>query len=361
MGRNPWTQRDFVREFLVEAETRPRDALKRLTNTAGTRGTSPPRTGDGMPRRRHRRLIAVSVLLVLVGLGIAVGLQSGNDSATPSVPFIGNATSIAVGHDNSVYFADPVNGQVGKIDLEGHVRTFAGTGRQGYSGDGGNALSARLYQPTGVAVAPDGTVYIADFGNRRIRSVRADGLIATVPGTVVDQQSEPSPAYLATGPGGSLYVEQYNRISGDIRIIRISSDGTITTLVGDGKQAMIKGAEGIAVAPDGTVYIADTGNHQIRRVGTDGRITIVAGPRAGIGRAVAVRSDGSVYLSYKDGIEMITSSGRLITVVDVSHTSRDDSRLLLAAGPGGSIFELFAGQVGKDSPDGIVRRVPYSE
>src|SRR6185503_12173572 len=103
-------------------------------------------------------------------------------------------------------------------------------------GDGGPATLARLGFPEQIQFGPDGSLYIADASFRRIRKVSPDGTISTVAGTGV---------------------------SG------FSGDGGLAT------QASLRNVQGLALAPDGSLYIGDTANHRIRRVSTDGLITTV--------------------------------------------------------------------------------------
>ena len=127
--------------------------------------------------------------------------------------------------------------RVRKVDPQGIITTVAGTGDPGFSGDGGPATGARLNRPTGVAVDAQGNLFIADSFNFRIRKVSAAGIITTVAG-------------IGTfGDGGD--------------------EGPAT-------QAQFRDLQDIAVAPDGSLYIADFQVPRIRRVSTDGIITTVA-------------------------------------------------------------------------------------
>ena len=146
---------------------------------------------------------------------------------------------IAVGPDGSLYIADSYNHRIRRVGPDGIITTVAGTDVPGFGGDGGPATQATLDYPQGIAVGPDGSLYIADSGNNRIRRVGPDGIITTVAGTDGSQ-----------GFGG---------------------DG------GPATQARLAGPWGIAFGPDGSLYIADSGNQRIRRVGPDGIITTVAG------------------------------------------------------------------------------------
>ena len=175
------------------------------------------------------------------------------------------------------------------------ISTFAGNGVTGFGGDGGPANQATLYSPFGVAVGPDGSLYIADGNNNTIRRVGADGIIRTVAGggSPPDGLGDHGPATLASlnGPSavavgldGALYIADTNHS----RVRRVSPDGVITTIAGIGgfgysgdgalaAQAALFGPEGVAVGRDGSLYIADTFNSRVRLVDTNGIITTIAG------------------------------------------------------------------------------------
>ncbi|MEW2042536.1 hypothetical protein AB0885_36920, partial [Streptomyces sp. NPDC005534] len=142
--------------------------------------------------------------------------------------------SVAIGRDGTVYVADMANHCVRRIALDGVITTLAGVGQPGYSGDNGPAHQATLHSPHGVTVGLDGTVYIADTFNHCIRRVAVDGTITTHAGTgrpgdggdngPADQAALNSPHGLALGPGGSLYIAD----TCNNRIRRVGSNNTIT-------------------------------------------------------------------------------------------------------------------------------------
>ena len=193
--------------------------------------------------------------------------------------------------------AGPALPATARADLA-EVTVFAGTGQAVYGGDGGPAALALLANPTGVAVAADGTVFIGDSTNRRVRAVRPDGTIVTVagsgragdrarpvtgpaPATGVDLSS---PQRLAVGRDGTLYLAD----PGLLRVFALSTDGRLSVAAGvgsardlnDGGPAVGAGMgepRGLAVAADGTVYVADFGNRRVRAVSPSGVITTVAG------------------------------------------------------------------------------------
>ena len=97
--------------------------------------------------------------------------------------FVAGPVGLAVDPQGNLYVADTDNHRVRKITPEGIITTIAGTGEVGAAGDGGPAIQAQLIIPTGVAIGPDGTLYIADPPSFRVRKVSRDGIIATVAGT----------------------------------------------------------------------------------------------------------------------------------------------------------------------------------
>ncbi len=207
-------------------------------------------------------------------------------------------SGVAVDGDNNVYISDLANCRVRRVDRNGIITTVAGTGAMDYNGDNIPATQAMLYSPRGLAIGPDGSLYIADDGTHRIRRVGLDGIITTVAGTgtrpsqgafggdggLATQASLNAPWGLGFDSNGNLYIADI----GNHRIRRVSPDGIITTVAGSG-QADYNGDGGpallatlnyptdVAVGKDGSLYIADAGNDSIRRVGSDEIITTVAG------------------------------------------------------------------------------------
>jgi RHS repeat-associated protein len=166
------------------------------------------------------------------------------------------------------------------------ITTIAGNGLFGFSGDGGPAQDARLGWPNGVEVGPDGTLYIVDSSNQRVRKVGPDGIISTVAGSNVlfGSLGDGGPAQdarlfnpqgVAVGPDGTLYIaDSFNN-----RVRKVSPDGIISTIAGNGQvgfsgdggpaqDARLADPSGLAVSPDGTLYIADFNNNRVRKVTT---------------------------------------------------------------------------------------------
>jgi serine/threonine-protein kinase len=152
------------------------------------------------------------------------------DNGPAATAMLDSPTSLALDEKRGyLYIADTGNDRIRAINLKTRViTTFAGSGTTfGNSGDGGQAAAARLKIPFGVAVAPDGTVYIADTGNNRIREVKPDGVIE---------------AFAGTGTSGFL------------------GDG------GPAGQAQFSAPEAVAVESNGNLLVADTYNHRVREL-----------------------------------------------------------------------------------------------
>ncbi len=202
--------------------------------------------------------------------------------------------SVSLMTDGSVIIADNVNNRIRRVSPTGTVTTVAGNGVAGYSGDGGPATAASINNPRGAVAMPDGGFLIADSNNHRVRRVSASGTITTVAGTGVQGFSgDGGPATQAQlniafgvavmADGGFLIVDVGNQ-----RIRRVSPTGTITTVAGNGiagytgdggpaTAAELNNPHNVWPTADGGFLIADASNTSIRRVAADGTITTVVG------------------------------------------------------------------------------------
>ncbi len=305
-------------------------------------------TSTAPARFTIERTTAFAAMRTLAGTGVDGFVGDGGPAteAALSWPY-----GVAVGHDGSVYIADTYNDRVRRVLPDGSIVTVAGNGQAGFSGDGGPATDARLDDPYGIAVGTDGSLYIADTGNRRVREVGADGMISTIAGRSGDdgiyELGDGGPATqawltfpmdVAVGPDGRIYIADTDAN----RIREIAPDGTITTLAGTGEggdggdggpatAAQLNWPYGVTASTDGSVYIADSGNNRIRRVTPDGTITTVAGTgeygNAGDGgpataaqlswpASVALGPDGSLYITDNENnrVRRVTSEGIIVPV-----------------------------------------------
>jgi sugar lactone lactonase YvrE len=220
----------------------------------------------------------------------------GGDNGPATAAALRSPQGIALDASGNVFVADTVNQRIRRIDAASKViTTVAGNGQAGFSGDLQSATSAMLNSPAGITVDVAGNLFIGDTANHRVRRVDASTrIITTVAGTGVQgfsgdggpatQAALSSPYGVATdGAGNLLIVDQ-----GNSRIRRVSA-GTITTVAGNGQQsflgdggpataANLLSPQGIAVDAAGNFFIADFGNQRIRKVtASTGIITTVAG------------------------------------------------------------------------------------
>ncbi|GGG86223.1 NHL domain-containing protein [Edaphobacter dinghuensis] len=244
------------------------------------------------PSRRLPVLLwAMLLLFPLASFGL------GQTRAT-AVPLI-LPSAVAYDAAGNLYIAETGNHVIRKVDTAGNITTIAGTGTQGFGGDGGPATAALLDSPQGLALGGS-SLYIADTHNHRIRRLDlGTGTITTVAGTTAGFSGDNGPAVaaqlnlptaLALGTNNSLYIAdtQNHRV----RKVNLTT-GTITTIAGNGRQgfsgdgglavsAAIDSPAGLAVDEEQNVYLADTHNHRVRRVdAATGLITTIAGSAAG--------------------------------------------------------------------------------
>lgn len=233
-------------------------------------------------------------ITTLAGNGVQDFSGDGGPAAQAS---LNDPTGVAVDIQGNVYVADFANHRIRRIGKDGVITTVAGMGTPGFSGDGGPATLSHLSFPTGVAVDAKGVLYIADTDNNRIRRVGPSGIITTIAGVghfgflgdggVATQASLNFPTGVAVDAAGIVYIAD----TGNHRIRRVGPNGIITTLAGIGipgfsgdggpaTQASLNYPYGVAVDVKGNVYIADTGSNCVRCVGPNDIITTVAGSGA---------------------------------------------------------------------------------
>src|SRR5207302_3300555 len=244
--------------------------------------------GDG----RQRRAESLSLIITTVAGPGTLGFDGDGGPAVEAS--MSTLFGVAVGPDGSLYVADYENNRVRRVGSDHVITTVAGNGNADFSGDGGPAVVAGLNAPSAVAVGSDGNLFIADSANRRVRRVRPDGIITTLAGRGIfgGSNGDGGPAVaaglgflngVAVGLDGSLFIAESEN-----RIRRVGTEGSITTTAGNGFEgfggdggpataSVFYNLGGIAVGSDGSLFVADSGNNRVRRVGPDGIITTVAG------------------------------------------------------------------------------------
>jgi sugar lactone lactonase YvrE len=207
---------------------------------------------------------------------------------------LSSAYGIAIDTAGNLFIADTANARIRKVTPSGVISTVAGNGTQGYGGDGGPATSAQLSDPLGVAVDTAGNLFIADMDNARIRKVTPSGVISTVAGNGTQGYGGDGgpatsaqflyPQGVAVDAAGNLFIAD----TANSCIRKVTPGGLISTVAGNGNygysgdggpatSAQINTPFGIAVDAAGNLFIADSGNGRIRKVTPDGLISTVAG------------------------------------------------------------------------------------
>jgi len=233
----------------------------------------------------------------------------------------------------NIYIADRDNHVVRKVNPKGIITTIAGNGTAGFSGDGGQAVKASFNFPSGLALDSKGNLYISDRSNNRIRVINSKGIVNTYAGNGEEGYGGDSgpalkaridrPFGLAIDNKDNLYIADRR----NNRIRKVNPSGIITTAAGDGGffymgdngpayRASIAGPTGVAVDNKGNLYIADRNNNRVRVVNKQGMIRTVAGTgqQHYNGEAELAR-DTNLHLPF--GLT-VDDKGRLL-IIDRSH------------------------------------------
>ena len=242
----------------------------------------------------------------------------------------------------SLYIAEAGNARICKISPTGVITTTVGVTVPGYSGDGGPATEAALDWPTALTGDSNGNIYLADSMNSRVRKITPAGTILTVAGNgTFDYSGESPPALSATldyptgvavTATGTVYVsDSYN-----YRVRAIGPQGLLTTVLGNGTSysgdgspaidAQLSRPHDIALDRVGNLYVVDTGNARVRKISPDGTISTVAGNGTwakpgdrGLEKPLAISDSGSVALSAIAPVHLVDSS---VTRALIAHSTQ---------------------------------------
>jgi sugar lactone lactonase YvrE len=377
-----------------------------------------------------RRVTSSGVVTTLAGRALSTGSVDGVGTAAR----FNNPRGIAVDELGNVFVADFSNYAIRKIDGNGNVTTLAGSlGFSGYqSGNGGgarftglwgvavtasgsvvvsenqrirkvspsgdvgefagvnpgsndgSATMARFSQPSGVVADQNGNVFIADYFNHTIRKISYDGVVSTLSGSALASGTADGsgsnarffkPRNLALDSLGNIYVAD----TGNHLIRKITQGGVVTTLAGSsgtvgkadgvGTAASFNSPYGVAADASGNVFVADTGNHAIRKISSDGGVTTLAGscgfPGSSDGtrnsarffspNALVAASDGNLYVADTNTgkIRKVTSAG-VVTTLAIGFSGSG-----IAIDVSGNLFVTDGGSnlIRKITPVGIVSKI----
>jgi DNA-binding beta-propeller fold protein YncE len=291
-------------------------------------------------------------LATLAGAGVAGATDGAAAASRFSDPF-----GVAIDPVGNVLVADGGDSnRIRQITPDGVVSTFAG-GREGFIDGAG--VAAAFNTPSALAFDRRGNLYVADTGNHAIRKITPGGVVTTLAGTgkpgyldgAANTAQFNGPVGLAVDKAGNVYVaDTYND-----RIRRIAPGGAVTTIAGTGRPGDADGAahtaafdtpSGIAVAPDGTLYIADTGNDAVRAITPGGLVSTLAAPPEGERRpilkrpvGIALTHDGYLYVGASGGgrILQFSKDGNYRALDNIDATG--DERALRLYGPRGIAVE----------------------
>jgi len=239
---------------------------------------------------RIRQVTPAGIITTIAGSGA-------HNLYAPGIPAIASPMdwpgALAVDAEGQIYFTELHGNRIGRINTNGRLSTIAGNGFPGSGGDGAQATLAQLRRPAGIAIDRNGVLYIADTGNHRIRRVTA-GVITTIAGTGTagfsgDGESAVSamldnPMDVKVDSRGNVYIAD----TGNHRVRRIDSAGVITTLGGNGdpgagadytaaSESSFNSPSALAIDSKDDLYIVDWQNYQIRKVTLGGQPAISPG------------------------------------------------------------------------------------
>jgi sugar lactone lactonase YvrE len=275
--------------------------------------------------------------------------RPGNTDGAANTALFNNPCAVAVDDEGNVYVADSTNSTIRRIGVSGVVSTLAGMARQ-YGSDDGVGSRARFRGPAGVAVDQNGTVYVADTGNRTVRRISRGGLVTTLAGAAGQTGTADGVGALArfSGPQGIGVSQNGSLFVTDQHAIRmITPAGAVTTVAGSitisghtddsGTAARFYYPGALAVFGEGIVYVADTSNNTIRRMMPDGSVTTVAGRAGAFGW---VDGNGPMARFNEPAAVAVDTAGNLYVADAGSNTIRVGSRPIIVTHPASQLVPL---------------------
>jgi sugar lactone lactonase YvrE len=270
---------------------------------------------------RVREVSPSGIVTTLAGIGGALPGQAYPTSGVPATTaLLYSPSALTTDSLGNLYIAQGGLDIVSKVSSSGIITTVAGNAIRGYSGDGGSALKAELYAPSGVAVDSSGNVFIADNGNARVRKVSPVGIITTVAGNGTQGYAGDGgpatsaqlqyPSGIAIDSVGNLYVADL----GNNRVRKIAPNGIIGTIAGNGVQgysgdgglgtnAELSRPNSLSVDNSGNVFVADTSNNVVRLLQPAGSHQAISSATNGASNlSSASISAGEIIVLYGSGL-----------------------------------------------------------
>jgi len=243
-----------------------------------------------------------ATLAVLAAAVLVAGCSSAARPRAALSPI--RPASLAIGSKGQLYVADDARNQILQALPGGKFRIIAGNGTAGFSGDGGQADRAELDDPGGMAVAPDGTIYLADTGNNRVRAITPDGTIETVagggsrPGWVGSGAEAAgaelaSPADVTLSAGGALYIADADQIlaltpAGRLKVIAGSPAATgVPKTAARATRTSADDPTGIAFDRSGDLFVFGAATRTLYMISRSGRVSLPIGRAAFFPRGAA--------------------------------------------------------------------------
>jgi sugar lactone lactonase YvrE len=270
-----------------------------------------------------------------------IAASSESDGANPLFSFTGHAGGLGVDRNGTIWVSDRTSATIWRVTGDGTATSLVAATAEARHGERSTSLSV----PAGLALSPDGSLFVADSARHRVCAVSPDGTLRVVAGVgAIGYRDGPAteamfrfPLDVAIAPDGTCYVADTD----NDRIRAVSTNGMVSTIAGSiydygdgrGPHARFRRPGALDIDAHGTCYVADTGNNAIRRITPDGEVTTLAGAPPGGDRdgnggnvglrwptGIAAADDGSVWVAdHGNGsVRHITAAGKSRTPLKLS-------------------------------------------